>query len=105
MSKEIIEDGKYKVTYHLSNDEGEAYTGTAIVSFARRVDDYGNGYHMGIDSKDEAFGFSSYDIRYDTGFDRNQKITYIARFYDSRYTGNNGSWKLLGIRIWEYEEV
>lgn len=101
-----IDDGKFKVTYHVSKAEtGESYTGEAVVAFAYDPEGYGNGYSMGIESKDEAFGFSAYDIRYDTGFDRNQKITYVARFYDHRYTGNNGSWKLLGIRIWEYEDV
>lgn len=96
----------YNVTYHIAKaGTGESMTVKATVEFACNPEDYGNGYYMGIRSKNEPFGFSSYDIRYDTGFDRNQKITYIARFFDHRYTGNNGSWKLIGIRIWEAEEV
>lgn len=102
------EDGRYKVSVHLARN-GEAYAFDAIVSFAHNPDTYGNGYYMGIESKEEPFGFQSYDIRYDKDFCSDFMIEYIVQFFSRKFDGKttkyDTNWKLTGIRVHEYEEA
>ena len=96
-------ENQFKVTYHIGNDEGKSMVFNSVVEFSHDPDTYGNGWYMGIEGKDESFGFGTYDIRYDTNFRRDQMLLYIAQFYAYRYTGKNGSYKLMGIKISESE--
>ena len=94
----------FNVTYSINNGKGTTKTFKSKVSFDRGGFDYGNGYYMGIEGESEPFGMSGYDIRYDSSFNINRAISYIADFYDRRYNGENGAWTLIGIRIFETDE-
>ena len=94
---------QYNVWLHICSDKGESIEDNAKITFVCNESDYGNGYHMGIESKLEAFGFGGYDLRYRHDFNRENKISFIAGFYENRFDGKDGAWKLLGIRINEAE--
>lgn len=104
----IKRDEQYKVTVHLAKN-GEAYTFEAKISFAYDPDQYGNGYYMGVESKEEPFGLQSYDIRYNKDFDPDYLIEFIVLFYSRRFDGKktkyDTKWKMTGIRVCEYEET
>lgn len=97
---------KYNVTYHLNDGEGKTEIFKSVVSFYKHPNQYGNGYGMHIKSSAEPFGASVIDIRYDKTFNPLFPIPYIVQHYASRFTGYDGSWKLIGIRVHEaeYEE-
>ena len=101
---------KYNVTFHIKGhdyntgrDDGDL-TFEAKIDFRCNPEDYGNGYYMGVKSKAEPFGFSSYDIRYDGRFREDDKIGYIVQHYCGKYDGKDGAWKLVGISVEEVEE-
>lgn len=94
---------KYNVTLYLNDGKGTTGIYKAKVSFSYNPATYGNGYYMGIESVLEPFGIGSYDIRYDNAFHIGHEIPYIVQFYSNTYTGKNGSWKLIGIRVHEAE--
>lgn len=108
MSEIIRRDEQYKVTVHLAKN-GAAYVFDAKVSFWYNPDQYGNGYYMDVESKEEPFGSQSYDIRYDRDFNPDYLIEYIVNFYSRRFDGKkteyDTKWKLTGIRVYEFEEV
>lgn len=99
---------QYNVTYNIS---GRDYNSTdnklawetvvAKVTFSHDPDTYGNGYHMGIKSKVEQFGFQGYDLRYDRTFSPERIISWLAKYFENRYDGKDGRWKLFGISIEE----
>ena len=99
MSKEA----KYNVTVWVNDGKGCTETLKGTIEFDCDPDQYGNGYGMGIRGLGEAFGFQGYDIRYDKNFRSDDMIGYIVRFYTNRYTGKDGWWKLVGIRVFEAE--
>lgn len=94
---------KYKAIVKIIKDD-EVYEFDAMIDFRHNPDDYGNGYHMGIRSKEESFGYDGYDIRYDKDFDPENIITYIVAFYAKRFSGKRDSWKLVGISVDETNE-
>ena len=99
----------YKVSYTITGksydaaDNGKEMTLTfdVTVEFSYDPDTYGNGYYMGIKGKDEPFGFSGYDIRYDHDFDPKNKMAYVMGFFANRYSGSKHSWKLKALSIKE----
>ena len=107
------EDGQYLVRYRITGRDYNAKPNKfgelpmrslefkVKVSFSCDPDDYGNGYYMAIEGENEPWGCGCYDIRYDGSFNRNKKISYIAKFFESRYDGQNGAWTLLAIKIAE----
>lgn len=111
MRNKVTDDGEFLVTYHITgqdyskepNEFGDrpmrSLQFKVKVSFSCDPDDYGNGYYMGIEGENEPWGFGSYDIRYDGSFNPKKKISYIAKFFESKYNGQNGAWTLLGIKI------
>lgn len=100
MSKEA----KYNVKVFVNDGKGETEILKGTVEFDHNPDQYGNGYSMGIRGLGEAFGLQGYDIRYDREFNPANMIGYIVRFYTNRYTGKDGWWKLIGIRVHEADE-
>lgn len=94
---------RYNVNYTINSGDGRTMSFKVIVEFAHVENTYGNGYHMCIEGESEPFGFTSYDIRYDSSFDIEDAIPYIAQVFSNRYTGKDGSWKLIGIRVHEAE--
>lgn len=94
---------RYLATIVLRDADGNLKCAEAEIDFCKSDGDYGNGYHMGIDSSLEAFGFQGYDIRYDKDFCEDKKIQYIVKFYEDRFNGMNGSSKLIGIHVDEEE--
>lgn len=107
------EDGQYLVRYRITgrdyNAEPNKFGDLPMrsldfkvkVSFSCDPDDYGNGYYMYIEGENEPFGGQGYDIRYDRRFNHSKKISYIARYFEERYDGQDGAWTLLGIKISE----
>lgn len=93
----------YNVHYFLDSGDGATHEYHVVVEFACQENDYGNGYHMCVRGDNEPFGFTVYDIRYDTDFDKDNKIPYIVQLFAYRYTGEDGSWKLIGISVHEAE--
>lgn len=107
MSKGTREE-KYKVRAHLVKN-GKSIEIEAKIEFAYDTDDYGNGYYMHVESKEEPFGGQLYDIRYDKDFHEDYLMEYIMNFYSRRFDGKptqyDVKWKLIGIHIYEYEDV
>lgn len=102
---------QYNVTYYItgpdySRDDRAITTDAfdAVIEFECDPDQYGNGYYMGIRSRAEAFGFQSYDIRYDKTFLSTPRIVWLAQFFANRYDGKDGRWELTGIYIHDVEE-
>lgn len=95
---------KYNTTYHINDGNGKTQEVKGTVEFAKKENDYGNGYHMCVKSPVEPFGFTVYDIRYDTDFSPAEAISYIVSFFDRRFDGEDGAWKLLGIRVHEMDD-
>ena len=58
---------------------------------------------MGIKSPAEPYGRQGYDIRYDRTFSAEHIISWLAQYFENRYDGEDGRWKLLGICIHEPE--
>lgn len=100
----MANESKYNVTVFVNDGNGTTETLKGTVEFSCDPDQYGNGYSMGIRGLGEPFWGQGYDIRYDTEFDPANEIGYIVRFYTNRYTGKNGWWKLIGIRVFEADE-
>ena len=102
----IEREEQYKVRVHLAKN-GEAYTFDAKISFAYDPEQYGNGYYMAVESKEEPWGLQSYDIRYDKDFNPDFLVEYIVNFYSRRFDGKkteyDTKWKLTGIRVFEAE--
>lgn len=93
---------KYNVNVQVKRGD-ETYAFDAKISFSYDSETYGNGHHMFVESKEEAFGGQGYDIRYDTDFDEEFLIEYIVAFYSRRYDGKkmqyDTKWKLTGISV------
>lgn len=96
-----MESYKVAITILGHDDDGNErlISQDATIDFSYDPDTYGNGYYMGITGKDEPFGCSCYDIRYDQDFDPKNKMAYIALFYDTMYSGERGAWK------WKLKEL
>lgn len=97
------ENKKYNVAYSLANDEGRIETVKGTVEFSHDPTTYGNGYYMYIETPAEPFGGQAYDIRYDKDFNKHKIVTYFTDFLESRYNGQNGAWRFIGLRIIEAE--
>ena len=91
----------FDITLSLLNEEGNQEDYEGQVEFYNNPNQYGNGYGMLVVCKTEPFGRQTYDLRYDKDFDRNNKISYITQFFSSRFTGKDGSYKLIGIQVKE----
>lgn len=97
----------YRVTYKIhgisfEDDKTEmTVEETVEIKFSYDDEDYGNGYYMAEKGKSVPFGTGYYDIRYDTDFNPDEKMTYIVSCYQNRYSGKDGKWKLLGISVEE----
>jgi len=87
-------DKQYDVKILLTKEDGSTYDYDATVEFSHEDNDYGNGYHMGIRSKDEPFGFGVYDIRYDVEFRKDQILEWLMGWYESRFNGKGGRWAI-----------
>ena len=61
--------------------------------FCTDDDDYGNGTYLWWTCD------NGYDIRYDTDYDPDHEIAYLADFMDRRWSGKNGAWKLVSVSI------
>ena len=94
---------QYTAKIYLNNGEGTTNIYDAKIEFEHDPEQYGNGYTMVVDSKLEPWRVQGYDIRYDRDFNKDFPIEYIVTFYSRRFTGKNGSWKLIGIRVHEAE--
>lgn len=70
--------------------------------FVHDAEQYGNGYQVAIGSrKDSAIPFyrSIVDLRYNTDFDPDKKISWLADWADNYWSGKDGAYKLKSIGI------
>lgn len=96
-------DQKFNLTYSVNDGKGKTETFKGTAEFSYNPDTYGNGYSMYISTSAEPFGGQAYDIRYDKRFHKNSMIAYLAEYFSDRYDGENGAWKLIGLRLYEAE--
>lgn len=87
---------KYNYTLTLERD-GEIMTFNPEVNFSHDEDTYGNGFYMVVDKC--GFGFlNSFDCRYDKRLDPKKLNEYFPIFARDKWTGKNGSAKLVEIK-------
>ncbi len=68
-------------------------------SFSYDENQYGNGHYLDIKMPE---GYkNSYDIRYDKTFNRKNKISYLTKWAENYWSGENGEYKLKSITIIE----
>lgn len=85
----------------LSSDERQDLVLDLECYFIVDESDYGNGHYLNIVGE----GFKKYlDIRYDKDFSRNNKLSYLASYFDNYWSGENGAYKLKTIEIKLIEE-
>lgn len=60
---------------------------------------YGNDTYLVINSRDGGSFEQCMDIRYDTSFRRDKAEVYIVSWAYSCWTGENGSWSIVGCSI------
>ncbi len=94
---------QYNITYHVNDGKGKTEVIKGTIKFSYDPEQYGNGYSMYIETPAEAWGGQGYDIRYDTTFHKTPRIAWIVNYFCNRYDGENGRWKLIGIRVHEAE--
>lgn len=94
---------RFNVKVFVNSNDGESYSFDSKIEFGCNPEDYGNGYHMYVQSSEEPFHGQGYDIRYNKDFHKDEKLLFIVQFYSDRYSGKNGWWKLVGIRVHEAE--
>ena len=90
----------YKVEIRVTKEE-QTLTLNGTVSFSCNEKDYGNGYHMFVEGLDAPAWGDGYDIRYDTEFDPDCMLSYIANLYGIKFSGKDGRFKMTGIQISE----
>lgn len=85
----------FNYTLTLERD-GETMTFNPEVHFSKNEDTYGNGYYMQVDNG--GFGaLNVFDCRYDTRLDPKKLNEYFPVFARDKWTGENGSAKLVAI--------
>lgn len=90
-------NNQYNITLTINNGDGKTKTLKERAEFACNPNDYGNGYHMYLETPS---GGQGYDLRYESTFNHENIIAWLANFFAEMYSG---SWKLIGIRIHEAE--
>ena len=93
---------KYRMTALISDPKTEEGMNSDLfivlrVTFSHNKDDYGNGYRVMIKG-DEGFE-NLYDLRYDTDFNANHKMTWLTEWAENYWNGENGAYQLKGIKI------
>lgn len=87
---------EYKYTLTLERD-GETKTYNPEVNFSHDENTYGNGFYMQVENCG-LDPFNVFDCRYDKRLDRNKLNEFFITFARDRWTGENGSAKLIEIR-------
>ena len=72
------------------------------VTFTHNEGDYGNGYWVMIKG-DEGFE-NFYDLRYDTDFHADHKMSWLTYWAENYWNGKNGAYRLKGIKITRKEQ-
>lgn len=65
--------------------------------FCYDEEQYGNGHYVTIKGKD--FYEQTYDIRYDTSFNRSNKSKWLESWAKNHWSGKNGAWTVKEIDI------
>lgn len=86
---------KYNYTLTLERD-GEKINYNPEVEFSYNEDDYGNGCYMVVENCGFDF-LNLFDCRYDRRLDRKKLNEYFPIFARDKWTGENGSAKLIHI--------
>lgn len=81
------------------NTKKSMYNLELICDFYYDPEQYGNGHYVSIKGKE--FYPLSYDLRYDSSFDRNNKPKWLEEWAKGYWTGKNGSWKIKSLSIEE----
>lgn len=88
---------RYNYTLTIETKSGKTITYNPEVEFSHNDDDYGNGFYMVV----ENCGFdvlNYFDVRYDTRLDPKKLNEYFPLFARDKWTGENGSAKLIDIK-------
>ena len=70
-------------------------------SFVYDSEQYGNGHYLNIGGKE--FYQQVIDLRYDTEFDRNNKIAFLEKWARNYWSGKNGAYAIKTLEISEAE--
>lgn len=87
---------KYNYTLTLERD-GETMTYTPEVEFSYDEKQYGNGHYMVVENCGFDF-LNVFDCRYDTRLNPKKLNEYFPIFARDKWTGENGSAKLIEIK-------
>ena len=80
------------------NKETESYNLDCTFCFDKNG--YGNKYYLMIDcTNHREIGFPNYDLRYDETFDSEHKVEFLTRWAEDYWSGKNGAWEVIDIRI------
>lgn len=98
---------KYNMTVTIKDPYTEKNMNSDLIflleaDFVHDAEQYGNGYQVAIGSrKDSAIPFyrSIVDLRYDTDFDPDKKISWLADWAEHYWSGKDGAYKLESIAI------
>lgn len=85
---------QYTMSVTIKSEDGEVKIfDFPDVWFSTDDEGYGNRTYLRVDN------YKYYDIRYDTSYSSNQEIAYLSQWASNYWSGENGAWKLVGIKI------
>lgn len=87
---------KYNYTLTLERD-GETMVFNPEVYFSKNEDTYGNGFYMEVENCGLGF-LNVFDCRYDKRLDPEKLNEFFLVFARDKWTGENGSAKLIDIK-------
>lgn len=98
---EVIYKCRLKMILQNVNGDNSKHTLERIVTIAKESSDYyGNGCHMlcrGAGENDTYEEF--FDCRYDKRLRTDNLMIYVLEWASGYYSGENGSWKLVGVTL------
>lgn len=97
----------YNMTVTIEDPHTEAGKNSDLIflldaDFVHDPEQYGNGYQVAIGSKKESaipFYRSIIDLRYDTDFDPEKKIAWLADWAQHYWSGKDGAYRVKALSI------
>lgn len=93
---------KYEMIATIANPTtGNKIVITMSCTFSHDPNQYGNGYALHIENDR---GSENYiDLRYDTDFNPDRKVSYLAHWAETNWSGKDGAYILKSVSITEKE--
>lgn len=98
------EINKYNVGVVIRNGEYEEKQLLYTASFLYNSELRGKRTYLSIEPEDPDHADYSYDLRFDEDYDHDLQMTFLTLWAENHWTGENGSWKLIGITITSIDE-